>query len=357
MAKRRKLTAPSAEKLSELTQEVAAERPRRTAAPIAQIAAEDSAFAPVSDPRDIADAAELRAARQDGRLIQAIPLSAIEPAAMVRDRVVLDAGELRELQESIQRNGVRLPIEVFKLDPPQGEKTYGLISGYRRFLAVRTLYENTEDDVFATVPSLVIDRTDNTDAIARMVEENEVRSGLSPFERGRIAVLAAEQGLFENVQAAVDGLFPVASKAKRSKIRSFAMIFNELGDLITNGDQMQEKQGLRLAGALRAGGERSLRDALADVTAPDSFGEEWALLEPALERIEARVDPAEKPAGGRPKKVARAAEGDTMRLASGFVLTRHGEGPDQVIRISGRAADKTIGEAAMLAIKDILDAP
>lgn len=357
MAKRRKLTAPSAEKLTEMEAELSAARPGRPVAPIAQVAAEDAAFAPVSDPRDRADAAALRAARSDGRLIDAIAIDAIEATAMARDRVVIDAGEMRELQDSIQRNGVRLPIEVFRLDAPRGDKTYGLIAGYRRLLAVRKLFEMTEAVDYATIPALVIEQADKAEAMARMVEENEVRAGLSPFERGRIAVLAADQGLFENAQAAVDGLFPVASKSKRSKIRSFAMIFAELGDLIINGDQMQEKQGLRLASALRVSGDRPLREALETLRNPGSFGEEWAALEPVIEHIEANSEPSEKPRGGRPRAAKPGPEwvGDTMRLASGFVITRYTDGNDQLIRISGRPSDQEIGERAVLAIKSVLD--
>lgn len=358
MAKRRKLSAPTPDALSEMEAEITARRPERPA-PIAQVAADASAFAPVSDPRDIADAAELRAAKGQGRLIEALPLEAIEATAIVRDRVVIDAAEMKELRDSIQRNGVRLPIEAFALEEPKGRRQYGLISGYRRLMATRELFEMTEAEEFATIPALVMQRADRAEATTRMVEENEVRAALSPFERGRIAVLAADQGLYENAQAAVDGLFPVASKAKRSKIRSFALIFAELGDLLVNGDQMQEKQGLRLASALRLSGDGPLREALGGLRDPQSFGEEWAVLEPVVTTIEANADPSQKPVGGRPKSVPPGPQwdGDTMRLASGFVITRYTDGDDQLIRIGGRKADKVVGEAALVAIKSALDLP
>lgn len=357
MAKRRKLEAPSSAELSEMQAEVAGRRPDRPA-PIAQVAADASAFAPVSDPKDIADAAELRAAKGQGRLITALPIEAVNDMAMVRDRVVLDAGELEELKRSIAASGVRLPIEVFALDAPDGAYTHGLISGYRRLLAVRALYEQTEAEVFATIPALVVEKGDGAGAMARMVEENEVRAALTPFERGRIAVLAANQGLFANTQAAVDGLFPVASKAKRSKIRSFATVFEELGDLLVFGDQMQERQGLRLATALRETPEGALRNALEEAPEPASFTDEWAVLEPILERSERANADRPKPKGGRPKsKPPIGWSGDTLHLASGFALTLQSDGSDQIIRIHGRNADKVIGEAALMAIKSVLDAP
>lgn len=356
MAKRRKLEAPSAAELSAMEAEIAMTRAEKgRAAPIAQVAAEASAFAPVSDPRDIADARAMREARGQGRVIEQIPLEQIDPLALVRDRLVLDVAEMEELKRSIQRGGLRLPIEVFVLQAPEGEKRYGLISGYRRFLAMSQLHEMFQDATFATIKALVIGATDGSDAMVRMVEENEVRAALSPFERGRIAVLAAEQGVYANTHAAVDGLFPVASKAKRSKIRSFAMVFEELGDLIVNGDQMLEKQGLRLAAALRDGGEPKLRAALEQGRDAKTFGEEWALLEPVVTAIEAQEGPAKPSRGGRPKRAKVGWDGDTLHLASGFKLTRYSDGADQLIRISGRLADQEIGEAAMMAVKGILD--
>ncbi|MEL6914403.1 MAG: hypothetical protein AAFP13_07860 [Pseudomonadota bacterium] len=195
--------------------------------------------------------------------------------------------------------------------------------------------------------------------MARMVEENEVRAALSPFEWGRIAVLAADQGLYANSQAAVDGLLPVASRAKRSKIRSFALIFAELGDMLVHGDQMQERQGLRRSSALREAGDAALRAALEGVRDPKTFGEEWEALEPVVAEIEAGRAPSDAPKPGRPKAAPPGPdwERDTLRLASGFTVTRYTDGTDQIIRIGGRLADREIGETAMHAIKRVLDLP
>ncbi|MEM6276891.1 MAG: ParB N-terminal domain-containing protein [Pseudomonadota bacterium] len=359
MAKRRKLEAPSAEELKGLEAELGRNRPERPA-PIAQVAADASTFAPVSDPRDISDAKALRAAREAGRLIEAVPLKEIDEHAMIRDRIVLDAIEMRELRSSIQQSGVRLPIELFPLEEPEkGGARYGLISGYRRFLAVSELFEMTELPEYAVIPALIVRKSEGAEAMVRMVEENEVRVGLSPFERGRIAVVAANQGLYENAQAAVDGLFPVASKSKRSKIRSFALIFEELGDLLVNGDQMQERQGLRLSQALREVGDAPFRDALEEVRNPKTFGEEWEALEPVVAEIELGKTVADVPKPGRAKPTPPGPEWkrDTMRLASGFVLTRYTDGADQLIRISGRPTNEETGTWAMEAIKRAFDLP
>lgn len=54
-------------------------------------------------------------------------------------------------------------------------------------------------------------------------------------------MIAAQQAVFTNTEAVVDGLFPVASKAKRSKTHSFAVIFEELDDVLHFADLITEK--------------------------------------------------------------------------------------------------------------------
>ena len=113
---------------------------------------------------------------------------------------------------------------------------------------------------------------------AAMVEENEIRASLSHYERGRIAVIAAQQGAFVNAEEAVNAFFPMASKGKRSKIRSFALIFEELGDMLTLPDLIREKDGLKIAAALREGAEARLREARASMLATRPVGRNAAAL-------------------------------------------------------------------------------
>ena len=60
-------------------------------------------------------------------------------------------------------------------------------------------------------------------------------------------MLVAGQGHFADVEEAVARLFGAASKAKRSKIRSFALVHEELGDMLAFPEELTEKGGLRLA--------------------------------------------------------------------------------------------------------------
>ena len=49
-----------------------------------------------------------------------LPLDAIDPAALIRDRTRSDAAALAELRTSILAHGLRMPIEVFELAEPHG---------------------------------------------------------------------------------------------------------------------------------------------------------------------------------------------------------------------------------------------
>ncbi|MCV6592136.1 MAG: ParB N-terminal domain-containing protein [Silicimonas sp.] len=313
MAKRRKLETPSAEALSRIEEEFRSETVSRSGvAPIAQVAAEAASETEVLGAETRAKLAEadvFREAREKGLVLAEIPIDRIHAEELVRDRAVVDREELNELRSSILQNGMRLPIEVFELPQKTEAHDYGLISGYRRLLAMREAATVTEAARFQTIKAIIRTPETSAESVAAMVEENEVRADLSHFERGRIAVLAAQNGTFVNVEEAVDRLFAFASRAKRSKIRSFAMIFEELGDLLEFPDLLTERQGLRLAAALRAGGEGEMRAALAlsEAATPE---EEWAQVNTFIEAQEAV--PKDRHRGGRPAEATASARRRNM---------------------------------------------
>lgn len=355
MAKRRMLEVPSSDALQRMEEEFRRETPggRGPVAPIAQVAAD---AAGVFDPRPAADRAEaardradaqaLRAAQGRGLVLLDLPLDEIDADALVRDRVALNPEEMAELKGSIAQNGMRLPVEVF-LRPGEGTP-YGLLSGYRRLMALRALRAATGDSRYDRVRAILREPAAMGGSFAAMVEENEIRASLSHYERGRIAVIAAQQGAFAGVEAAVDALFPMASKAKRSKIRSFALIFEELGDMLKFPDQITEKAGLRLASALRDGGEAAVRAALAQQDAA-SAEDEAAQIDRALARqAPAPPDPRR---GGRPRRL----EGPVVRLASGHVLQAVQEGEGWIIRLSGAPVTAAFLADVMGALEMVMD--
>ncbi|MCG7522023.1 ParB/RepB/Spo0J family partition protein [Ruegeria sp. Ofav3-42] len=306
MAKRRRLTAPNTADLEELEAGFAAKpalnpfEASATTPPIAQVAAEAATLngmASVTDrvalAQDQGDAALWRDAQEAGLVAEMLPINQIDAEFIRRDRMVEDEEAMSELLESLRVHGLRTPIEVTR----DGDG-YGLISGFRRLDAFRRLSEN--DPRFSTIPAFVRESGSGQGAYVSMVEENELRSNLSPYERGRIAVLAVGQGIFDTTEAAVDVLFAAASKAKRSKVRSFAVVHEALGDLLQHPVALSEKAGLKLASALRGGAQAQLRQALAEAEALDPKSE-WAILESAMNAAPSPNKSNSR--GGRPKQV------------------------------------------------------
>lgn len=344
MAKRRRLIAPDASELQELEEGFATKpsanpfETKSTVPPIAQVAAEAASLnsmTGVTDrvalARDQGDAARWREAEQEGLVVQMLPLAEIDQDFIRRDRLIEDAEAMAELQASIKENGLRAPIEVAKT-----EAGYGLISGFRRLQAYRALAG--EDAGFAQIPAFVREADAGQSAYVSMVEENEVRANLSHYERGRIAVLAAGQGVFPTVEAAVDALFGAASKAKRSKVRSFAKVHEALGDLLKFPTGLTEKAGLALATALRDGGQSQLRAALAEATVQDAKSE-WALLQNALKSASAA--PRDKSRGGRPQEITQIP---SRNLPKGGALSAEVSADGLRIELKGRVINADTAE-------------
>ncbi len=337
MAKRRRLAVPNTAELQELEAGFAAKpslnpfEGSSSTPPIAQVAAEAaslSGMTTVTDrvelAKDQSDAARWRDAHDAGLVAEILPLELVDAEYIRRDRMVEDEEAMAELLESLRTNGLRTPIEVTRVGDG-----FGLISGFRRLDAFRRLSKT--DDRFATIPAFVRDAGSGQGAYVSMVEENELRLNLSPYERGRIAVLAVGQGIFESTEAAVDVLFATASKAKRSKVRSFAMVHEALGDLLQHPVAISEKAGLKLASALRGGAQSKLRQALAEaeVFNPKT---EWDALESAMNSSPSPT--AAKARGGRPQLVKPLTP---IKLAGGGAVQAE-LSPDEVrirVRLRG----------------------
>ena len=360
MAKRRRLKTPSTDDLSKIEEEFRRETsPLKSGvgAPIAQVAADSTdAMLAGAQARDQFDAKAMRMAREKGLMILEIPLDQIQPDAMIRDRTVLIAEEMTELQDSIALNGLRLPIEVFALPDfqPDGPR-YGVLSGYRRMKAVQHLFDLTGQEKYATIRAILRDPDQMGGAFAAMIEENEIRASLSHFERGRIVVIAVKQGSFISVEEAVDALFPSASKAKRSKIRSFALVFEELGDMLIFPETLKEKEGLRLAQVLRQGGEKRLREVLA-AEEPATSVQETELLSLVLDEFETK--PRDLSRGGRPAtKLQRSGRQDRpmLTLSRGITLQRDEDSQGHLIRLRGKGLTTDLIDSVMVELQILLE--
>jgi ParB family chromosome partitioning protein len=288
----------------------------------------------------------------------AVPVSDIEADALIRDRTTLDEAQMQELRESIAANGLRLPIEIFELATPiENGPRYGLLSGYRRLMAIRGLFELTEAPKYQSIRAIIRPEPAAHDAFIAMIEENEIRAQLSNFERGRIAVIAAQQGTIVNVEEAVNRLFATSSKAKRSKIRSFAVVFEELGDMLVFPDALTEKQGLAVAQALRLGAEGMMRDSLAKGD-PFTEAEEWEILEAEIARLDDA--PRDQRRGGRPRmgrKMSGWRNADTLVTSAGITIRRQSDATGYILRFEGSQLDSELMDSLMAEIRALLEAP
>ena len=276
MAKRKRLTPPNSDYLDTVTTE-SESKPLgfpATPAPIAQVAGEASMAAALDQI-----SGEMKRARDEGRMIQAIALDQIDAAYIERDRIQADDGQMQELITSIRERGQQTPIEVIQLE--QGR--YGLISGWRRVTALRQLHGETGDPRFSTVQAIQRRPDSASDAYVAMVEENELRVGLSYYERARIAAKAVEHKVYETEKQALLKLFSTASRAKRSKIRSFLPIYHALDGALQFPGAINERLGVRLSHALtdRSDLAEHLRDKLRGKPA-ETADQERDQLESAL---------------------------------------------------------------------------
>lgn len=243
--------------------------------------------------------------------VHPVPLDQIDEAALTRDRSVLDGAAFDELRRSIAAGGLRQPVELFPLTEACPPLRYGLLSGYRRLCAFRELHRHTSEDRYARIPAFIRARGTFAEALGAMVEENEIREPISPWERGRIALVARNRGVFGTIEEAVDSLFPRAERVKRSRLRSLARLVEELDGSLTEPETLSLRQAMRLSNAVRAGFGPVIRAALAESTLDDPESQ-WRLILPYL--AEAEQPPPKAPARpGRPRRLHRPRPGLTIR--------------------------------------------
>ena len=254
-------------------------------APIARVAAEAASTAALEDL-----AASVARARDTGRLVLDLDLDIISPDHLARDRIPAEDAEMATLRESIRAHGQRTPIEV---TPLTGGLPYGLISGWRRLEALRALHAETGEARFATAQALVRRPETAQDAYVTMVDENEIRVGLSHYERARVAARATERGVFESEKAALLALFPTASRPKRSRIRAFLEIYHTLDDALRFPAHLPERLGLKLVEMVRGGegGRIAAAIAAADPGSPEA---ELTILQGLVAPTPAVAKPADR---------------------------------------------------------------
>lgn len=320
MAKRRRLTLPNSTYLepnnSSLPERAPETKSLSTNYPMG-VAPKPMARAPIADVAGDASRAaalteistELQSARSEGRLIQSLTLDKIDPTYLVRDRLDVDAAEMQSLLDSIRSRGQQTPIEVVALENGR----YGLISGWRRYQALTRLSQEEGGAGFASVQALIRAPKDLSQAYVAMVEENEIRIGLSYFERAYIVERTVATGIYPDAAAALADLFASASRAKRSKIKSFLPVVEALGAYLRYPTALTERLGLTLSQKIREGDKGfliKLKDRLRH-GAPETAEQELALIGRALS------NKAEAPA---------TVKSQVTEVATGVFLKEMGQG-------------------------------
>jgi ParB family transcriptional regulator, chromosome partitioning protein len=314
--------------------------PGLPSAPIARVAAEAAGSAALQEMADT-----LKRARDTGRLVLDLPLDAIAPDHLARDRIgdrmPAEDEDMTSLRESLRAHGQRTPIEVVALT---GALPYGLISGWRRLAALTALFAETGDPRFATVQALIRRPETAADAYVAMVEENEIRLGLSQYERARVAARAAERGVFADEEAALRALFATASRPKRSRIRSFVALYHGLDTDLRFPAAIPERLGLALVERLREGHGPAIAAALAQA-APETAAAELALLERLA-----------LPAAGVSRSGPGGAAAVARRLGPGLALESRLGARRLTLTFSGSAVDAGLAARIEAAVTALIEA-
>lgn len=121
--------------------------------------------------------------KQEGLIVDLVPLDDIKTDKLVRDRSERRDPELDELKSSIRDVGLSNPIRV----EADGD-AFQLVQGFRRLNAYRELLAETRDARFARIPAGLLATGEALEALYRkMVDENLVRRDISFAEMADLA--------------------------------------------------------------------------------------------------------------------------------------------------------------------------
>lgn len=321
MAKRKRLGGPNPDFVTEpLSERNSGMFPIGRAAPIADVASDASAIAALDEMVD-----SVRRAHQEGRMVLTLDLDDIQLDYLVRDRIQIEDQDMQALVASVRKRGQQTPIEVSDL----GNGRYGLISGQRRCAALLHLNTEFPDAGFGSVYALLRQPVDAGDAYLAMVEENEIRVGLSYYERARIVSKSTEQGVFETKKKALAHLFGAVSRTKRSKIGTFVNIVDALDRDLKFPDKIGERVGLLLGRAVQE--DQNIGATISKALGakpPTTPEEELNCLKQALTEVKAGGKAQNKAnrKGSNKANSHSEIEGSEVDIVSGIELHTHSDG-------------------------------
>lgn len=179
--------------------------------------------------------------KKDGAIIARLPIDDVKMSKLTRDRGKGEDTEFNELKTSIRDIGLSNPIQVE--DTGEG---YELIQGYRRLAAYRSLFLQTGDQRFATIPAALVAKGEALENLyRRMVDENLVRRDISFAEMGQLASSYARQTGVP-LGDAIATLYASAGRQKRNYIAHFSTLMDAIGDKLTFPEAIPRSLGLKL---------------------------------------------------------------------------------------------------------------
>lgn len=252
--------------------------------------------------------------REAGQVVELVPLDQVHSTVLVRDRIPGEDEELAELVTSIREIGLSNPIRVMRRPDGGG---YELVQGYRRLSAYRTLHDETGAAAWAAIPALIVGgEADVSGLYRRMVDENVIRKDLSFAEMAHAArnYLNDPATEAETLSDAVAVLFQSAPYSKRSYIRSFAQLLEDLGDLLNYPTAIPRALGVALAREIKAHPD-VLTQLRADLEAHPNRDEvdEMALLR--TYSVQGRIELPDAPESAPPRK-SKTRRKTTFHIAS-----------------------------------------
>ncbi len=181
--------------------------------------------------------------KKAGLITDLIPLDQIKAEKLTRDRVTGRDDEIDDLKTSIRDVGLSNPIRVEKL-----EQGYELIQGYRRLTAYRELFDETGDSAYAAIPAGINASGEHIQQLyRRMVDENLVRRGVSFGEMAQLVIAYRnEDPTVESSDRAVEVLFASSGRQRRSYIKSFVRLIQQIGENLEHLEALPRAQGLNL---------------------------------------------------------------------------------------------------------------
>lgn len=287
--------------------------------------------------------------REQGLLVDLIPLDQIHVDKLTRDRREGRDTELQELKESIQAIGLSNPIRV-----EQTDDGFQLIQGFRRLSAFRELLAETGNaEAFGKIPAGLVARGESLEKLyRRMVDENLVRSDISFAEMAELARnYVADAGTeVTEIEAAVAALYGSAGRQKRAYIRNFASLLDRIGDYLNYPESIPRALGLSLHKLVERtpGAAADIHRALQEV--PERTAEkELEILRNALGDTPQRTSKKPVRAGG-PKTTFRISHPD------GVVKCTASDGRLEFVAARDFSAqERTQLEAAVAAFFEVLD--